>query len=148
MWLRNAFGVLLLLSLVFAAGCASKPSPGSSLLKVTKAFSERMRWEDFDVVAAYVAAEEREAFLANWKVGDDLKVVETQVEGIKMLDEDTAEVSMTIDYYLLPSTTVKQVESQQEWRYTAGEKFQIGSWELVSGVPMLPDRPDLPQKDK
>jgi len=148
MSVRKLWGGLLLLSLMVSVGCAAKPSPGSSLLKMTKAFSERMRWADFDVASAYVVEEEREAFLANWKVGKDLHVVETRVDRIKMIDEETAEVAMTVDYYLLPSATVKQVESQQEWHYNPGQRFQFGSWELVSGVPMLPDRPHLPQKDE
>jgi len=139
----------MLVWLLLAAGCISKPSPAMSLVKVTKAFSERMRWQDFNVAAAYVSERERETFLASWKENDkDLHVVGTHVDGLKMLDEETAEVSMTIDYYLLPSTTVKQVESQQEWYYRTGERFRIGSWELVSGVPLLPGADHSPQKDE
>ena len=54
-----------------------------------------------------------------------------------MLDPDTAVVTMTIDYYMLPSNTVRQIESRQEWKYREGEGFEMGSWELVSGAPSL-----------
>lgn len=146
MVLRAAVAGTLFLTLL--AGCASTPIPTSNLLKMTRSFAERLRWQDIDVVAAYVVAEEREAFRANWKGVEDLHVVETRVTGFKMVDEETAEVTMDIDYYLLPSATVKRIDSQQVWEYRAGDRLQVGSWELASGMPMLPVKPDSPQKDE
>ena len=135
---RFWLGLAVLLALLPAA-CSSKPSPASSLVKVTDYFSQRLRWQDVGHAAAYVTEPERDAFTASWKApGEDLHVVGTTIEGIEMLDPETAEVTMVIDYYLLPSATVRSPESVQQWRYREGEGFDVGSWELVSGVPGFP----------
>ena len=139
--------VFLLITLL-AGGCSSKPSPATSLVKVSKQFSERLRWQDFNTAAAFVNADEREDFLANWKENKDLHVVGTHIDTIEMVDAETAEVTMTVDYYILPSATVKQIETRQEWKYREGERFELGSWEMVSGMPMLPGTGKSPQKDK
>ena len=139
---------MLLLMTLLAGGCSSKPSPASNLVKVSKQFSERIRWQDFNTAAAFVAADERKDFLANWKESKDLHVVGTHIDAIEMVDAETAEVTMTVDYYILPSATVKQIETRQEWKYREGERFELGSWEMVSGMPMLPATEKASQKDE
>lgn len=140
--------ILFSAALLLSAGCSAKPSSLSSLSKVADNFSKRLRWQDFSVASAYVAAAERDAFLGAWQGEKDLRVVASRVDAVKLIDPQTATVSMTIDYYLLPSNTIRQIASQQEWRYREGEGFEIGSWELVSGMPMLPEPADSSQKDE
>jgi len=144
---RLGLGLCLM---VLIAGCstASKPTPTSMLLKMTENFSERMRWQDFQHAAAYVTAEERESFLAHWRDAEDLHVVGAQVDSIEMLDPEAARVNMTIEYYLLPSNTVRKLKTEQEWSYLAGESLKAGSWELVSGAPRLPELDDSSRKSE
>jgi len=139
----------LIAILLSITACSSKPSPASNLVKMTDYFSNRMRWQDYNHAAIYVVTEEREAFEEGWKeFKDDLHVVGTKIDMIEMLDPETAEVTMTIDYYLLPSASVKQVVSVQQWRYREGEGFEVGSWELVSGVPVLPEYAEKQKKNE
>lgn len=140
--------LILLLVALLAGGCSSKPSPATSLVKVSKQFSERIRWQDFNTAAAFVNVDERKDFLANWKETKDLHVVGTKIDTIEMVDAETAEVTMTVDYYILPSATVKQIETRQEWLYREGGSFELGTWELVSGMPMLPEAEKTSQKDE
>jgi len=144
---RLCFGLCLLL-LVVGCSAVSKPSPTSTLLKMTENFAERMRWQDFRHAAVYVAAEEREDFLAHWKGAEDLHMVGSHIESIEMLDPETARVDMTLEYYMLPSNAVKKLKTEQEWHYLAGESLKAGSWEMVSGVPRLPDVVDSSRKSE
>ena len=55
---------------------------------------------------------------------------------------------MTIEYYLLPSNTVRKLKTEQEWSYLAGESLKAGSWELVSGAPRLSELDDSSRKSE
>jgi hypothetical protein len=46
-----------------------------------------------------------------------------------------------IEYYQLPSTTVRTWRLRQEWEYAGGDRFQTGVWRIITPFPELPTTP-------
>jgi hypothetical protein len=123
---------------VLLVGCAVAARPQPEFQPVLKDYVERLRWRDYQQVAAYLPEADREDFLQRFAALDDLHIVDVQLEAAGFSEEGRgAHTTIALEYYLLPSLTVKKVRLRQEWRYQE-ERFHSGSWQLADPFPPFP----------
>ncbi|PLX77954.1 MAG: hypothetical protein C0614_09235 [Desulfuromonas sp.] len=85
-------------------------------------FVYALRWMQFSAAAAYLKPELRDGFLAQFDDTKDLTVVDVRLDEVTLSpDGKQIETKIEMDYYLLPSTTIKTFPILQTWNY-----FELG----------------------
>ncbi|MBW6509721.1 MAG: hypothetical protein K0A94_09285 [Desulfuromonadales bacterium] len=127
--------VCLLLS-----GCAALTGgETASLPQIAERFTEAMRWKDWYGAAKYVEAEQRAAFLEQFKEDPDLFVVDSQIQNIHPGATDgVAEVAYQLDYYRLPSSRIERWTWVQQWQKQPGRFAAERVWLVSNPPPPLP----------
>jgi len=123
--------------LLFSCGMLARP--GQDFPLASRDYMLRLRWMDFPAVARYLSEEHREDFLNRFKALVDLHVVDVRLESADVMEEERrAETTVVLEYYLLPSATVKEFRLRQEWVYAGGDRYHAGTWHITSPFPAFP----------
>lgn len=136
--LSGRIGVILLSGFLLM-GCATwmpKPDAWEALSKSSSDYNRLIRWSKFDEACLmYVDETMSEQCRVQAESLDELHVTDIKIRDISFnIDQTDATVRTEIEYYVMPSVTVKKVQDVQKWRYTLlGEKKV---WKLRS---LLPD---------
>jgi len=102
-------------------------------------FMKALRWKQYKVAAEFMLPENRKDFLATFN-----KLKDIHITDVRLLDlQETAEgrrfeTSIEMDYYLLPSVSVKTFSFDQDWVYFAGEDTQQTGFRIVTSFPDFP----------
>jgi len=129
--------VFLACLLLLACGLAARPR--KEFQSVFRDYAERLRWRDYKGVARYLGEAERAEFLGRISALDDLNIVDVQLEAADFAAQDYRVATTTsIEYYLLPSLTVKKKRLRQQWIYQGGDRYHPGSWRLDGPFPPFP----------
>lgn len=133
---------LLLLSVacLLLSGCAVLTGgETANLSQIAERFSEAMRWKDWYGAARYVEAEQRPAFLEQFKEDPDLFVVDSQIQNIHPgVTDDGVEVVYLLEYYRLPSSRIDRWIWKQEWRRQPSGFGKEAVWLISDPPPPLP----------
>lgn len=122
---------------LLCCGWAARPADGFD--DARRDFAKRLRWKDFQGAARHLAEEHREPFLAQFSGLDDLNIVDVSYDAVEHRPEDGgAEAWLSLEYYLLPSATVKKLRLHQEWACLGGDSLYPGSWQITSVFPPFP----------
>jgi len=133
---RCSAGFVLLLLL---AGCGLSAQPKKELSSAFKDYAERLRWRDYPYVAEYLQPEHRQEFLQRFSALEGLQVVDARLEAIDFSEADTrARTSLALEYYLLPSITVKKALLHQNWVYQGADSYHAGVWRIEGPFPPFP----------
>lgn len=134
----RAFILLLGLSLLLA-GCGMVARPTEEFLPASNDYLQRLRWQDYHGVARHLLESEREAFLEQWSDQADLRMTDAQLDSLEFRGEGRqAQTRVTLEYYRLPSTTVKKLRLNQSWEYRGGDRTHPGQWLIVTPFPPPP----------
>lgn len=134
----NRWSVVLLMGLLLV-GCGLAARPQQEFQPVLKDYVERLRWRDYQQVAAYLPEAEREDFLQRFSALDDLHIVDVQLESADFGEAGRqVHTTLTLEYYLIPSITVKKIRLRQEWQYQGGDRYHPGTWKLAGPFPPFP----------
>lgn len=127
-----------LVSLLFA--CASQIAPSAELGgKYRKDFNSALRWKQFKVAAGHMKPEHSKAFLATFDELRDIDIVDVREVSVETFDENRRiEVTIEIEYYLLPSVTVKTFRFDQIWEFQGDETQSPIGYFIVSPFPEFP----------
>ncbi|RME41520.1 MAG: hypothetical protein D6794_00465 [Deltaproteobacteria bacterium] len=133
----RTFSFLLLCLLL--AGCAfysslTEPEKQRRAFElVTDHFTQRLRWQDYAAAAESVEAGLRQSFLDRFSKDTDLKITDVRQEGL-VLDETgiRAEGELVIEYYRLPSLTVKTVRLPVVWRFFGADSESPVGWKITN----------------
>lgn len=132
-------GAAVLLVTVFLAGCGLSAQPKKEFSSTFKDYAERLRWRDYQQVADYLQPDYRQEFLQKFSALDGLHVVDARLESVDFSDDDArARTALLLEYYLLPSITVKKAFLQQEWVYQSTDSYHAGFWQLAGPFPPFP----------
>jgi hypothetical protein len=132
----------LFIPLLLAAGCVAPPGPMERLSNSAYGLNNATRFGRLDVALGHVASEEQGDFMhRHSKWGRDVRIVDLELQGLRLITPDTAEVQLTVSWHRLDETTMRTSNLAQKW--TQGKS----GWELVeelraSGSPGLFARPD------
>lgn len=101
-------------------------------------FIYALRWMQFNAAAAYLKPELREDFLAQFDDIRDLTVVDVRLDEVTLsADGKQIETRLEMDYYLLPSTTIKTFPILQTWNYFESGRAG-GEYLIVTPFPAFP----------
>jgi hypothetical protein len=129
----------VLLVTLLLVGCGLAVQPQKEFQPAFKDYIERLRWRDYPQVAAYLPEADREEFLRRFSALADLHIVDVQLESVAFREEGgRASTTIALEYYLIPSITVKKVRLHQEWSYQGGDRYHAGSWKLAGPFPPFP----------
>ena len=135
--LRKCLVVILAAFLLSSCGMVARP--GQDFSVASRECMQRLRWMDYPAVAGYLSEEHREDFLDRFYSLADLHIVDVRLERVELReDERRAETTTVIEYYLLPSTTVKEFFLHLEWAYTGGDRYHAGFWQITTPFPPFP----------
>jgi len=102
-------------------------------------FMNALRWKQYKVAAGFMLPENSKDFLATFN-----KLKDIHITDVRLLDlQETAdgrrfETSIEMDYYLLPSVSVKTFSFDQDWVYFAGDDTQQTGFRIVTSFPDFP----------
>lgn len=129
------FGIFVLL----LNGCGVVVRPTEEFIAVSDDYLQRLRWQDYNGVAKHLVASERDAFLDQWTGLDDLRMTDANLDSMEFRAEGRqAQTRVSLEYYLLPSTTVKRLRLNQSWEYQGGDRTHPGQWQITTPFPPPP----------
>ncbi len=102
-------------------------------------FMNALRWKQYKVAAEFMLPENRKDFLASFNQLKDIHITD-----VRLLDlQETAagrrfETSMEMDYYLLPSVSVKTFRFNQTWVYFSAEDAPQTGFQIITSFPDFP----------
>jgi len=130
---------VLLLTGGMLAGCGMVVRPQQEFQSASKDYVQRLRWSDYQGVAAYLPDADRAEFLDRFAALEGLHFVDVQLASVNFADEGRrADTSLALEFYLLPSITVKRLRLRQEWLYQGGDRYHPGRWQLAGPFPPFP----------
>ena len=120
-------------------GCATMMRPVELFPMGNEDFVRRLRWLDYPGAAQHMVEEVREDFLERFADNEDLRIVDFGTERIEFsADGRQVVVWHTLEYYLLPSATVKKERIRLEWEFREENKLFPGTWLITTEFPQLP----------
>lgn len=131
---------LLLSALSFLGlfACVGLFTPGGDWPGIGKDFLKQLRWGEYAAAAAFFAEDQQGSLRAQTETRERLQIVEVKLDSWNLSDEDrTADTVMTIDYYRLPTATIRHATVRLQWAYQETGKGMPGSWRIVSPFPPL-----------
>jgi len=132
-------GTAVFLTCFLLLACGLAVQPRNEFQSVFRDYSERLRWRDYKGVASYLDEAERGAFMDRFADLDDLNIVDVQLESADFQEQDQRVVTTTnVEYYLLPSMTVKKLRLRQQWVYQGADRYHPGVWRLDGPFPPFP----------
>jgi hypothetical protein len=143
---KKLYGCLGLL-LLCLAGCALSSqvvSPESQFLKTQDDFMQRLRWRDYQGAAKHFTEPHQAGFLQQFRQADDLNVTNVRLESAKYAAEgEQMATVVAVEYFLLPSATLKTYRLEQQWSYFREHENLPGEWRITSLFPAFPglDKP-------
>ena len=127
---RSALLSALFLATILSACSAFAPSAKENKA-VLDDFIYALRWQRYPEAALFFTREHRSAFLDRTDDLKGLNITDVRLKRVDLSpDGRQADVRLEIDYYLLPSATLKTLQINQTWVYfetpdTEGSGFMI-----------------------
>jgi hypothetical protein len=109
-------GVAILSTILSAAGCASAPRQGETLIESLRTYHEGIRWQRYTAAAGRIPPAERAAFLDEWDArSQDLKITDYEIVDLAKRG-DTAKVQVKISWYGDREGVLHDTHTTQIWR--------------------------------
>jgi hypothetical protein len=117
MRMRTLLTLFLLVGLLLN-GCSALNPPEKKGKAAIDDFMYALRWQLYPEAAAFFTREPGEVFLDQMEGLKDLNVTEVRLKRIELKDEGRrADTLLEMDYYILPSTTLKTLRINQSWQW-------------------------------
>lgn len=129
--------LILLLALL---GCAPKSlTPEKDLLDTLGRFTQDLRWNNPSRAAHFFVEPLGRGFLESYRGREGLNITDVQVTEVLLSPDGlSAEVGLLLEYYRLPSASVRHKDISQLWQVEPGALPGPGSWRLHTPFPDLP----------
>ena len=128
-----------LLLLILAACSAPMQSPAKLADKSQEIFMDAMRWKNFEAASKLMLLEHRKDFKKTFRAVKDITIVDVKLVDVQASDEDRRfETTVEMEYYLLPSVTLKTFSFDQTWLYFDGEDPTQQGFLITTPFPEFP----------
>ncbi len=119
--------------------CATVMRPVEFFPASNEDFSRRLRWLDYQGAAQHMDETVRDDFLDRFAGNEDLRVINFDIDRIEFRDDGRQVIVWhMLEYYMLPSATVKKERIRIEWEFHEEHKLLPGSWLISTEFPQLP----------
>ena len=130
---------MVLLAAVLFAGCGPLVSPRADFPQTQREFARFLRWGEYQQASRFLPAEYAAAFREHFAALDGLHITEIRTDATTdPKTPDQMQGRLEIDYYRLPSVTLKTRVLRLAWRYQKGARFQAGRWIIDGPFPPFP----------
>ena len=130
---------LLLFMVVFLTACGVFQATEKQRTAAVDDFMYALRWQRYQEAAAFFTSEHRRAFLDQMEDLRDLKVTDVRLQRVEPADEGRrVETRLEMDYYLLPSATLKTLRIDQTWVYSTTGDSAGSSFLITTPFPKIP----------
>jgi hypothetical protein len=137
--LTKALCGLVLILLIAACGSHVQTPPDKLAEMSRDDFISAMRWKQYQVAASLMKPEFREEFLKTFNPLKDLNIVDVRLVDLKTFQENRRfESTIEMDYFILPSITVKTYTFRQTWVFFNGEDPALQGFLIVTPFPKFP----------
>jgi len=134
---------LLLIAMLALAACGVFNNTEKQRQSALDDFMYALRWQRFQEAAAFFASEHQRAFLDQMDDLKDLNVTDVRLKRLDATDEGRRiEARLEMDYYLLPSATLKTLRIDQTWVYSATCDAARGCYLITTPFPKFPSAAD------
>jgi hypothetical protein len=132
--------LLLLLLILALAGCAALGgSPEKQRKSAIDDFMYALRWQLYQEAAAFFTKEHGEAFLDQMESIKDLNITDIRLKRTDVKDEGRrVEAHMEMDYFILPSATLKTLRIDQVWIYREAAGAEYSGFVITTPFPRFP----------
>jgi len=136
--MKGVFASAILLSLLACSSHLDKPVNEVAELS-RKDFMNALRWKQYKAAAEFMLPENRKDFLATFNKLKDIHITDVRLLDLQEKAEGRRfETSIEMDYYLLPSVSVKTFTFAQDWVYFAGEDSSQKGFRIITSFPDFP----------
>ncbi|MCM2264751.1 MAG: hypothetical protein NDI73_06100 [Desulfuromonadales bacterium] len=137
---RILFGIGMFLVLALTA-CALLTPPEKQRKTALDDFMYALRWQRYPEAATYFTSKHRQTFLGQIdKISKDLNVTDVRLKRLDLKDEGRrAEAVLEMDYYLLPSATLKTLKIDQTWIYFEVSDAEANGFLITTPFPEFPE---------
>ena len=103
-------------------------------------FMNAMRWKQFDVAGSLKSPEHRKLFMKTFvPLTKDIHIIDVRLAYLQSSEENKRfEMAIEMDYYLLPSVTIKTFSFDQTWLYFDGEDSTPKGFFVTTPFPDFP----------
>jgi len=102
-------------------------------------FKDAMVWKKFDAAASLMLPEHRKEFLKTFRPLKDIQITDFKTIYLQPSDENRRyDATIEIEYYLLPSVTVKTFSFDQTWVYFDGDDPTQQGFLITTSFPDFP----------
>lgn len=132
------YGLFLLIAL---SGCSSLGLQSVDKLGELsrEEFVAALRWKQWSVAASFMQEEHREAFKKTFTNLALLNITDVRQVGLQMAgDGRRFTTTLEMDYYILPSVTVKTFAFDQSWVYFDGKDSSEQGFRITTPFPPFP----------
>ena len=130
-------GFVMLLSLL---ACSGLVKPVGEIGEASRDdFMNAMRWKQFKVATEFMLPENRKDFQATFKKVKDIHITDVRLLDLQSSAEGRRfETVIEMDYYLLPSVSLKTFSFEQTWVYFDGEESAREGFLIITSFPDFP----------
>lgn len=134
---RNLLAVMLLPLLLLTACAAFSPVENERRSDLDD-FIYALRWQRYPEAASYFSGDLGNAFLDQMEALNGLNVTDVRLKRFEFKDGGLhAEARLEMDYYLLPSATLKTLPIVQTWTYFENKETAVKGFMITSPFPKL-----------
>lgn len=139
MRLRIFPGVTLVLVLALTACTLFSPLP-KQRKEALNEFIYALRWQRYPEAAGFFTDEYRRNFLDRIeKIEKDLTITDVRLQRLDIMDDGRrAVVRLEMDYFLLPSATLKTLRIDQTWIYFKSGEAGRNGFLITTPFPKIP----------
>ncbi|HAD03431.1 MAG: hypothetical protein A2005_02290 [Desulfuromonadales bacterium GWC2_61_20] len=131
--------LLVHVSLLYLCACMTLLHPGGDWPAIGNDFLKQLRWGEYEAAAAFFAEEQQASLRAQTETRERLQIVEVKLDAWTPGDgEQKVATVMTLDYFRLPSATIRHATVRLQWAYRETGKGMPEGWRIVSPFPPLP----------
>lgn len=140
---KALFGLAGLLLLGGLSGCAMDQlinPPAKQGEMALEEFVRALRLEEYQAAASHLAPEYRQDFLDTFTpLKKDLTIIDVRIDEITLIEEGKqADVTMEMEYFLLPSASVKTFLFNQTWIYYEAKEKEPAFYQVETPFPPFP----------
>jgi hypothetical protein len=131
--------LLFVLGLTLLSACTLINSPEKQRKTALEDFMYAMRWQRYQEASLLFVREHRRAFLDQIEELKELNVTDVRLKRVDQSAEGRrAEVRLEIDYYILPSATLKTLMVDQVWVYFETADADNQGYLITTPFPKFP----------
>jgi hypothetical protein len=133
-------GLCVLVLALIVVACSSHVKPTAKLGEMSRdTFMSDLRWKNFKAAASLMQPEHRQDFMKTFTALKDIDITDVKLIDLQISEEGRRfETTVEVEYYLLPSVTLKTFRFDQTWLFFDGDAPEQQGFLIVTPFPDFP----------